>query len=385
MKTLLRCAAFVAAPLVLASGAASTTGKAPAPVGRTKEVVHWVQTVAMSGSQVAYSTGEGIPFGPGDKVYVWDVRTGKGRLISGRNPDPVFEVGISSRRVAWITRGGTAPDPTAEINETLYSAALAKPSRPEWLDSAFRTESEPVPDFPGGCTGDWIDGLVGSQNILAVNRWHTTGATSDVTGAELDLITAAGLRKKSSGEGSLIAQSTDGARIAVLQSREAWPAGGLCGQTATPTVRVYTSTGKRLTQLTVAGAKEVALSGNNLVALTKASTIAVYNWRTGRLVHSWRVPQVPYVHLEDVYGQLVVYSVYSHGRNLHLLQFATGKDRLLVKGSGLVPYYTRGNDAQLEGPGLVYAADLPGHGDTSKLVFVPMARVVAAVSKGHVR
>jgi hypothetical protein len=377
MKTLLKCAAFVAAPLVLASGAASTTGKAPAPVGRMKEVVHWVQTVAMSGSQVAY--------GPGDKVYVWDVRTGKGRLISGRNPDPVFEVGISSRRVAWITRGGTAPDPTAEVNESLYSAALLKPSRPEWLDSAFRTESEPVPDFPGGCTGDWIAGLVGSQNVLAVNEWHTTGPTSDVSGAELDLITAAGLRKKLFGEGSLIAQSTDGARIVVLGAREAWPAGGLCGQTATPTVRVYTSAGKRLSQLTVAGAKEVALSGNNLVALTKASTIAVYNWRTGRLVHSWRVPQVPYVHLEDVYGQLAVYSVYSHGRNLHLLQLASGRDRLLVKGSGLVPYYTRGNDAQLEAPGLVYAADLPGSGDTSKLVFVPMARVVAAVSRGHVR
>lgn len=163
------------------------------------------------------------------------------------------------------------------------------------------------------------------------------------------------------------------------------PPGSLCGETTTPTVRVYTSAGKLLTQLTVAGAKEVALSGNNLAALTKASTIAVYNWRTGRLVHSWRVPQVPYVHLEDVYGQIAVYSVYSHGRNLHLLQLATGKDRLLVKGSGLQPNYVVGDDAQLEAPGLVYAADLPGYGDTSKLVFVPMARVVAALSKGHVR
>ncbi len=387
MKRFLKYAALVAVPLVLASAAGSTSaGKAPAPIGKTKDVLRSVQTVAMSGAEVAYSTGDGEFSGPGDKVFVWNVRTGKGRLISGRNPDPVYEVAISSTRVAWIARGGTAPDPTAEINESLFSAALRKSSQPESLDSAFRTESYPVPDFPGGCTGDWIGGLVGAQNILVVNRWHTTGAASDVTGAELDLITSVGPRKRASGEGSLIAQSTDGARIAALQSREAWPAaGGLCGQTATQTVGVYTSTGKLLTRLTVAGAKEVALSGDNLAALTKSSIIAVYNWRTGRLVHSWRVPQVPYVHLEDAYGQVAVYSVYSHGRNLHLLQLATGKDRLLIKGAGLGPYYVSGDDAQLEAPGLVYAADQPRGVGHSKLVFVPMARVLAALSRGHVR
>lgn len=345
-----------------------------------------VQTVAMSGSEVGYSTGDGVFSGPGDKVYVWNVRTGKSRLISGHNPDPVYELAISSQRIAWIARGGTAPDPTAEVTESLFSAALRKPSQPESLDSAYRTESYSVPDFPGGCDGDWIGGLVGSQNILVVNRWHTTRAASAVTGAELDLITSTGPRKRASGEGSFIAQSTDGARIAVLQSREAWPsAGGLCGQTTTPTAGILTSAGKLLAQFSVTRAKEVQLSGNNLAALTKASTIEVYNWRTGRLVHSWRVPHVPYVHLEDLYGQIAVYSVYSHGRNLHLLQLATGKDRLLIKGSGLQPNYVVGDDAQLEAPGLVYAADQPGGVDYSKLVFVPMARVLAAVAKGHVR
>lgn len=387
MKGFLRLAVLVAVPLVLATAAGSTAaGNSPAPVGRTKEVLRSVQTVAMSGSQVAYSTGDGLFNGPGDKVYVWNVRTGKGRLISRDNPDPVYELAISSQRIAWIARGGTAPDPTAEINETLFSASLSSPSQPQWLDSAFRTESYSVPDFPGGCTGEWIGGLAGSNDILVVNRWQTAGANTEVQRAELDQITSAGPRHRSSGEGSLVVQSTDGTRVAALQSREAWPsAGSLCGTTTTPTVRVYTSAGNPLAQLTVAGAKEVKLSGNNLTVLTKTDRIAVYNWRTGRLLHSWRVLHVPYVHLEDVYGQIAVYSVYSHGRNLHLLQLGTGKDRLFVKGSGLQPNYVVGDDAQLEAPGLVYAADQPGGVDYSKLVFVPMARVLAAVSKGHVR
>jgi len=373
-----------AAMLLLALAVSAAAGAPPA--GKVKQTKGWIQTVAMSGSQVAYSTGGGVPYGPGDKVYLWNVQSGAARLMSAHNPDPVYELAISRRHVAWIARGGTAPDPTAEINETLFAAALRKPSQRQSLATASRTESAPIPGDPGGCAGGWIGGLVGSPNLLAVNRWQTIG-TTELARAELDVITANGLQSRVSGAGSIIAQSTDGRRIAALRSREAWPAagGGLCGTTPSPTVAVYTPTGTLVGQVTVAGAKEVALSGGTLAVLTKASILAVYDWRTGRLLHSWRVPRVSWVHLEDVYGQIAVYSAYSQGRNLHLLQLATGKDVLFRKGSALVPYYTRGNDAQLEAPGLVYAVDKPGSKAIGKLVLVPMARVLAAVSTGHVR
>jgi hypothetical protein len=357
------------------------------PAGKVKQTKGWIQSVAMSGSQVVYSTGDGIFSGPGDKVYAWNVRSGQGRLISGHNPDPVYELAISAGRVAWISRGVTAPDPTAELNESLFAAPLRKPSQRRLLGTAFRTESEPEPGVRPGCKGDWIGGLVGAGNILAVNTWQTAGPSSEVTGAELDLITAAGLRQRVGGAGSIVAESTDGGRIAVLQSRGAWPAAaGICGTTPSPTVAVYAPTGGLLGKVTVKGAKEVALSGSHLAVLTEASRLAVYDWRSGRLLHSWRMPAVSWVHLEDVYAHVAVYSAYSQGRNLHLLQLATGKDVLLTKGSGLVPYYTRGNDAQLEAPGLVYAVDKPGsREEVGKLVFVPMGRVLTAVSKGHVR
>jgi hypothetical protein len=384
MKPLSKWALFLAGVVLFVFTVSAATGAPPA--GKVKQINGWVQSIAMSGPQVAYSAGGGLAYGPGDKVYLWNVQTGVGRLVSAHNPDPVYELAISRTRVAWIARGVTAPDPTAEIEETLFSASLRKPSQRQSLDTAYRTESVPIMGDTGGCAGDWIGGLVGSANLLAVNRWQTAGAT-ELTRAELDVITPTGLQSRVSGAGSIVAQSTDGRRIAVLQSREAWPAagGGICGTTPSPTVGVYAPTGTLLGQVTLEGAKEVALSGSHLVVLTKASRLAVYDWRTGRLLHSWRVPRVSWVHLEDVYGQIAVYSAYSQGRNLHLLQLAAGKDVLLTKGPGLGPYYTRGNDAQLEAPGLVYAVDKPGVKEVGKLVFVPMARVLAAVSKGHVR
>jgi len=365
--------------------AVGSTASGPPPAVRANATTGWVQTVAMSGSQVAYSTGAGLPYGPGDKLHLWDVRTGKSRLISAHNPDPVYEVAISGTRVSWVARGETAPDPTAELNESLFAASLRKPSRPQLLGTAYRTESEPVVGVPRDCTGNWIGGLVGSANLLAVNRWQTA-RVGEVTHAELDLVTSTGLRQEISGAGSIVAQSTNGGRIAVLRSTDAWPgAGDLCGATTSPTVGLYTTTGKLLREFTVAGVREVALSGADLVVLTKASRLAVYDWRSGRRLNNWRVPHVSWVHLEDVYRQIAVYSAYSQGRNLHLLQLATGKDVLLTKGSGLGPYYTRGDDAQLEAPGLVYAVDKPGTTERGKLVFVPMRRVLAAVAKGHVR
>ena len=170
----------------------------------------------------------------------------------------------------------------------------------------------------------------------------------------------------------------------MLHSTDAWPLADQLPKTAVASVGVYSATGALLREIEVSSAHQIALSGTELVVLTTSKTLTVYNWRTGRLLHTWRLPSVGHLHLEDLHGQIAVYSVFSQGRNLHLLQVTTGKDTLLAKGPGLSPYYNRGVDAQIEAPGLVYAVDKPGY-ETGTLVFVPMARVLAAISKGHVR
>ena len=307
MKPLIRWALFLATALLFVLAVSAAAGSTPrVEVKRTS----WIHALAMDGPRVAYSTGPFVYYGPGARVYVWNVRTGTVTLISRHNPDPVLEVAIAGTRVAWIARGGAGGGPTIELNESLFTASLTKPGV-GLLATSNRTETMPVPGDPTYTyAGDWIGGLVGARSLLAVGRWTTAGSGT-LTSAELDVIASGRLTRRVSGSGSIVAQSTDGRRIAVLRSTDAWPsAGELRGRTATPSVGIYSAAGTLLRKINTPGATEVALSGNNLAVLTKTSRLAVYNWHTGRLVHSWRLPSVGTTYLEDVYGQTAVYSAY---------------------------------------------------------------------------
>ena len=58
----------------------------------------------------------------------------------------------------------------------------------------------------------------------------------------------------------------------------------------------------------------------------------------------------------------------------------------VILGRGVAPYpYTQGDDAQIDGLGVVYAVNKWPGTPRTHIVFVPMARVLAAVSKDHVR
>ena len=323
--TLLTRVLLLAGTLLLMTTVAAA-GKAP-PAANVRYTTGGVLTLAMDGPRVAYATEAG-------NVSVWNVRTGMATLVSKRNPDFVKEVAIAGTRVAWIARDVTAPDPNSEVAEALSVRSLTSPAITRPLASAFRSEhTQYDADAVYSYVGDWIGGLVGSKKLLMVGRWATTGPGT-LTQAELDSIGGpAGLQRRVSGAGSIVSQSTDGARVAVLRSTDAWPvAGELRGKTASASVGIYSSAGRLLREIDAVTAREVALSGTNLVVLTKTDALVVYNWRNGRLVHRWHVPSVGTNHLEDVYGNTAAYSVYSHGRNLHLLQLNTGKDVLLTKG-----------------------------------------------------
>ena len=74
----------------------------------------------------------------------------------------------------------------------------------------------------------------------------------------------------------------------------------------------------------------------------------------------------------DVQATLAVYTV---GRELHVLNLATRRDSVLARPSHGVEF------AQIEAPGVVYAGNVPNAGaGAGTLVFVPFARVAAAVS-----
>lgn len=132
-------------------------------------------------------------------------------------------------------------------------------------------------------------------------------------------------------------------------------------------------------------AKEAALSGNSLAVLTTTNRIELYNAKTGAFVRSWRVPASA-AHL-DLQAGIAIYSVYprySGPRALHALGVKTGKDVILTSRVGPWPY-VQGDDAQLDQLGVVYAVNAWKKVRQGHIVFVPMARVLTAVAKGHAR
>jgi hypothetical protein len=361
MTRLFKIGLSLALPLLLLLTVQAATAKTPS--GSTKQTRSPVTTLAMDGSRVVYASG--------GKVYVWNDHSGTTTLIKGRYSKHTSEVAIAGKRVAWITR--YAVGNSYNTQEDLFTASLE--ARGRLLAEGRR--------YLGGSEtnrawyGRWIAGAVGSGNTLAVSTWWSAGDGS-CTGQKLSLVSASGLRKIATGPGAIIAASANSGHIAVLRSEEAWPA---YAPTPAVSVGIYSTSGSLLREITPSSADEVALSGNELVVLTETKTLEVYDWTTGSLLHTWPVavstPRLHPGHLA-VSGQIAVYSVdprFSSPRKLHVLRLTRGKDVVLASGKGGGYYWSR--DAAMGPLGLVYVVNYRDHG---KLVFVPTAKLLAAVS-----
>ena len=357
--------------LVLAqAGAAKPSG------GGVKQTSKPIATLAMDGPRVAYASG--------GKVYVWNVDNGATTLVRGRYSSHTSELAIAGKRLAWITRYVIGN--SMQTTERLFGGSLTAQGR---LLASGRRGAILDYGVPSAWRGAWIAGAVGSGNVLAVSRWWTADDGS-CSGQRLLLITPSGLKQIATGAGSVMAMSADGGRIAVLRSYDAWPNYGIAPTSTEPvSVGIYTSSGKLLREVFPSSAKEVALSGEQLVVLTEAKALLVYAWRTGTLVHSWPVatttPALQAGHLA-AHGQLATYSVdprRSWTRAVHVLQLTTGKDVVVATGRG-AGYYAR--DAALGPRGLVYSVNYYEHNrigqpQRGKLVLVPTARLLEALRR----
>lgn len=355
----------------------AATAKAPGTI--VKQTRSPVATLAMDGSRVVYASGlrQGVP--SGDKVYVWNVRTGATTLIGGKYGKHTAEVAIAGERIAWITR--YVAGNTYQTQENLFTAQIG--ARSKLLASGRRYQGGDL--GAEAWYGRWIAGAVGSGKTLAVSTWWSPG-DGTCTGQRLSLVTPSGLKQIGFGPATIVSESSDSGRIAVLRSENAWPAPESTAADTLPAVGIYSASGAILSQLTPSSAEEIALSGDRLVVLTQARTIEVYDWRSGTLVHTWPAASTarPLYHLRSlgVYGQLAVYSTYGYGSNrkLHVLRLSTGKDVVLATGRG-TGYY--GRDAAIGPRGVVYLVNYHQHGRLSepmrgKLVFVPLAKLLTA-------
>jgi hypothetical protein len=207
--------------------------------------------------------------------------------------------------------------------------------------------------------GTWIASLVGSGGLLAVNSGPP---------AELDVI-GRDLRRIASGGGARNAQVANAGRIAVLSFDG--------------TIRIYSAAGKLLLRMkpTLVGRDEgfngnaVALSGGDLLVLTRARRLEDYSSYSGARLRSWRV-RAGATNLAATEG-LAAYAEYPPGPEtccasfkVHVVRLSTGQD--VVVGTGA--FFTAQRDVVLGPSGLVYLKN------RRTLVFIPLSRVWAAVS-----
>lgn len=342
------------AALVLLLGVQAATAKTPGTVKQTRSPI---TTLAMDGSRVAYAAG--------GKVYVWNRATGTTTLVRGAYNRHTAEIAIAGLRVAWITRHVVGN--SQQTTESLFTGSVGTRGR------LLASGRHYLKDWQNHVWyGRWIAGTVGSGSTLAVSSWWSR-SDGTCTAQRLSLVTPTGLKQIATGPGAIMAASADGGHIAVLRSEEAWPQ---YGPSPAVTVGIYSTSGKLLREITPTSADEVALSGGQLVVLTETKTLEVYNWTTGKLVHTWPVAttlprQAGHLAVAD---QLAVYAGGPGIRKVHLIRLTTGKDVVVATGKGS-GYWS--HDAAMSSHGLVYAVNDPTHG---KLVFVPMAKLLAKVS-----
>jgi hypothetical protein len=358
------------AVLVLAAGLLSGLALVASAAGTTtthsNKVTHLQQPVvalAVDGDRVAYNLGARNATNPHavSKVLVWNARTGKTIKVSGKKTAAadvtstgmgVFQLAIAGSRVAWLVNEGG----NLESDDYLFTSSLTHPKEHQ-VASALRRGDGCLGRQAAGCAGPWLGGLVGSGNVIALNRW-TTDSQGEMTSGGLYALEGTQMKSIATGANTVSAVSADGGREAVLRSDGS--------------VAVYSKSGSVLAAVNPPSAEAVALSGKNLVVLSKGRKLEVYDAHTGSLQktlssHGKGGPQNL-----DLQGNVATYTSNSSVRAVNL---SSGTDRVVGTLGNRIAF------ARIDSAGLAYAANgTRASFGKSTLVFVPLARVKAAVS-----
>jgi hypothetical protein len=358
--------------------AASATGRTSDQV-RRKRVPSPVTALAVDGNRVAFGTGSRAGHAGGE-VFVWNLGTGRTTKVSGRRTGEwpysdsggLSEVVLAGSRVAWILRIGA----NSSSSDLLFASSLTRP-RERQVASVQRTAADCGSMGPH-CAGKWIGGLVGAGERILANRYTTGGGGKGkvagvhhaVTSGGLYALAGTALQPLASGTTTVEAAYGDRGRVAVLR-----PNGS---------VGLYTSAGKRLLSVTpTPRAAEVALNGRNLLVLEYGGTLALYDSSTGSLRKTLRTRGDAKLDQNlGVQGNVAIYTTgvgFGPGdfsrSTLHAVNLGSGKDRVVGRfGNSFVDVIGL---ARISRAGVVYATSRVE--DNGKLVFLPWARVAAAV------
>lgn len=344
--------------LALVASAAGTTGTHGAKVRHFQQQVG---ALAIDGDRIAYDLPSRAAIKPHavNKVLVWDVRTGKTVKVSGKKTavaddtggSGVFQLALAGSRVAWLVNLGG----NLEATDFLYTSSVTQPKE-KLVVSADRSGGNCPGRQATDCAGNWLGGLVGAGNTIALNRWATDSAGA-VTSGGLYVLKGTQTTAIATGADTVQAASSNDGREAVVRSDGS--------------VAVYAASGDLQMTVSPPSVKAVALSGKNLVVLTKTRQILLYDAQTGSLEKTFGVQGKNGPTNLDVQGNI---AIYTSGSVIRAVNLTSGKDHAVGTASNRIAL------ARIGSGGLAYATNLlrADYGK-STLVFVPMSRIKAAV------
>lgn len=346
--------------LALTASAAETTASG----GKVKVVLGPIQALTLAGTRVVYSVGanatsrNGKPFHQQTEVLVWDIRTGKTTKVSGTGTASagdaawggVIQLAIAGSRVAWLTRAGG----NSEADDDLFTSSLLSPKE-RHVASEVRQGDACGAGATGSpaCAGNWLGGVVAAGSRILVNRW-TTDTTQTPTQGGLYALNGTKFKPVARGTQTVEAVDADQGRVAVLHPDA--------------TIGLYSTTGTLLRTVRPSSAEGIALSGRNLVVLTKAGKLQLFNAQTGNRwrtlsVHGSRPGNL------DVQGNIAIYTT---RWTVHAVNLLNRKDRVIGTGTGGVAI------ARIGTAGVAYSGSRSY--PKGQLIFLPLARVAAVVS-----
>ena len=249
-----------------------------------------------------------------------------------------------------------------------YTAFISKPGERAPTCATGRTSDARATSLAlGGLGSAWVlhgpngSRLVRENSVACVERVLATGRIPLVaadrsliafvrrTGTRWTIGTAGWrtARPIATSRFRLRALSVDGDRIAALRGD---------GK-----VEIWSRWGSLLTTIATPGATSIALNTGKVTVVGRSRTLDVFDADTGRLEHSWRLPEGAAGPVDVQYGVAVV----TRGTTVLGIRLATGRTAALTHAPARVR-------AQIEGPGVAYQYNVGGHGFVG---FVSLARI----------
>jgi Tol biopolymer transport system component len=285
----------------------------------------------------------------------------------GEGDDFLLEVGVAGSRVGWINA-------LQSLSEFDQSVNVWEPGR----GSATITFAQADPETGAG---DFVGNIVGHGSVLVFNFWSES-SSGRISNMRLYRILPRGARaaKRCPYTSGFTSPGKGAKRCMRLRAADGFRAlsagtDTIVGVEANGTLGVFRGNGRLVRRFSfkpgeVLGAQA---EGQRLVVLT-ATTLVVYDTRTGAKVKTLQLAQStdwPAPQLFDFYGN---YVLYGQGA-VHLLRITDGRDLLLQVGAQAPPAW-----AQLEPAGLFYLYNQLYAKHPGRVVFVPYAKLVAAVN-----